>query len=513
MPLCSTCQARFNATPTPTIVQTYIDAIFTSPPPPSTSCEACLDVLSLATVHHLHTTVLAQLQTYQLAPSPATTTYHLNLHLPFSISIVRHYLTGSFLHTDPDRIASVRAILYDVLNRLVCQTLPTLVLLPSDDTSAKLRVDCTVLNAMEEIDLYRVLPTTARPAKRRKKRRNQPFEAAAHKKVELPATNALFDRVQVLKAAQHHVAALQDPLNEETTLCELPPFPTPALVSSATTTTSSASSSSASSSSSSSSAPASPLTWHTAVHRHSTYIEGNYLKHLRGLTQSPWFCDGQRIGSSSVQEMVCNRLVSEFECEHKFHSAGREDMDVRMLGSGRPFVLELLDSKKDPALQEAGYFTTMQASINQHNNGDVEIQQLRVGGSTCMSDMLDGAAFKQKTYLCLVQLTGRAPTAKDFEVLNNTTELKLMQQTPIRVLHRRTQMNREKIVHWMKCEPVPNTHCFVLHVCTSAGTYVKEMVHGDRGRTVPSVADLLDVHCDILQLDVVEIVEGSGSKK
>ena len=29
----------------------------------------------------------------------------------------------------------------------------------------------------------------------------------------------------------------------------------------------------------------------------------------------------------------------------KFHSAGREDMDVRMLGSGRPFVLEIVDAK------------------------------------------------------------------------------------------------------------------------------------------------------------------------
>ena len=26
----------------------------------------------------------------------------------------------------------------------------------------------------------------------------------------------------------------------------------------------------------------------------------------------------------------------------KFHSAGREDIDVRMLGGGRPFVLELV---------------------------------------------------------------------------------------------------------------------------------------------------------------------------
>ncbi|VDO72289.1 unnamed protein product [Onchocerca flexuosa] len=40
---------------------------------------------------------------------------------------------------------------------------------------------------------------------------------------------------------------------------------------------------------------------------------------------------------------------------------------------------------------------------------------------------------------------------------------------------------------------------------TQAGTYVKEFVHGDFGRTRPSLADLLNVECgeiDILELDV-----------
>lgn len=40
---------------------------------------------------------------------------------------------------------------------------------------------------------------------------------------------------------------------------------------------------------------------------------------------------------------------------------------------------------------------------------------------------------------------------------------------------------------------------------TQAGTYVKEFVHGDFGRTRPSLSDLLGVKCgevDILELDV-----------
>lgn len=36
----------------------------------------------------------------------------------------------------------------------------------------------------------------------------------------------------------------------------------------------------------------------------------------------------------------------------------------------------------------------------------------------------------------------------------------------------------------------------------SAGTYIKEFVHGDLGRTVPSIGSLLDSEADILQLDV-----------
>ena len=38
-----------------------------------------------------------------------------------------------------------------------------------------------------------------------------------------------------------------------------------------------------------------------------------------------------------------------------------------------------------------------------------------------------------------------------------------------------------------------------------SGTYVKETVHGDGGRTVPSVAGLLQSECKVLWLDVADI--------
>jgi len=46
---------------------------------------------------------------------------------------------------------------------------------------------------------------------------------------------------------------------------------------------------------------------------------------------------------------------------------------------------------------------------------------------------------------------------------------------------------------------------FLLFLKTQAGTYIKEFVHGDFGRTVPSLGNLLKTECDILQLDVLAV--------
>jgi len=51
-----------------------------------------------------------------------------------------------------------------------------------------------------------------------------------------------------------------------------------------------------------------------------------------------------------------------------------------------------------------------------------------------------------------------------------------------------------------------------LHVLASAGTYIKEFVHGDLGRTVPNVGQILQTESDILQLDVTNVFEPDMAK-
>ena len=59
----------------------------------------------------------------------------------------------------------------------------------------------------------------------------------------------------------------------------------------------------------------------------------------------------------------------------------------------------------------------------------------------------------------------------------------------------------------MEVQPLEKTfdkdkQLFLLKLATQAGTYVKEFVHGDFGRTEPNVSQILDCDVDILALDV-----------
>lgn len=78
------------------------------------------------------------------------------------------------------------------------------------------------------------------------------------------------------------------------------------------------------------------------------------------------------------------------------------------------------------------------------------------------------------------------------------------------MLHRRSLAVRSKVIHRLRATYI-NQH--YMHICllASAGTYIKEFVHGDLGRTVPSVGSLLNSEADILQLDVTNVYESLES--
>jgi tRNA pseudouridine(54/55) synthase len=187
----------------------------------------------------------------------------------------------------------------------------------------------------------------------------------------------------------------------------------------------------------------------------------------------------------------------------KFHSSGREDLNVRMLGNGRPFFLEVVDPHRAPRLTPA-VLAALQEEINAHSTL-VQVRGLREGDAKSFATMVKGIGEKRKRYRCIVHCTRRLADDDALTPLNTAGDLNITQLTPIRVLFRRAALARSRHVNNLRARRL-NDHWFVLDLETQAGTYVKEFVHSDRGRTFPSVTSLLGAQCSIIQLDVTELI-------
>ncbi|KAK7103628.1 tRNA pseudouridine synthase Pus10-like [Littorina saxatilis] len=249
------------------------------------------------------------------------------------------------------------------------------------------------------------------------------------------------------------------------------------------------------------SAPKEECTCDISVSHDAVFVAGRYQKYSRELSQSPWIIDGVVKMAGSVQELVCQVILDRFKpSDHKFSSSGREDVDVQMLGMGRPFVVELIDPHRVTFSPED--MKAMQKETNALTEL-VAIRDLQIVTREDVGRLKEGEEDKSKSYVALCWCE-RPLTEEDMQKISEMKDLVLYQRTPIRVLHRRTLATRERTIYSMRMEPASGQH-FTLHLSTQAGTYVKEFVHGDFGRTQPNLGTLLNADCDILALDVTAV--------
>ncbi|XP_043195096.1 tRNA pseudouridine synthase Pus10-like isoform X1 [Amphibalanus amphitrite] len=248
--------------------------------------------------------------------------------------------------------------------------------------------------------------------------------------------------------------------------------------------------------------PVAPPTYQLSCLRNAIFVAGRYNKYSRTMSQTPWTVDGARRTESSLQERITDRLVQLTRSAGvRFSASGREDVDVRTLGRGRPFVAELTDPHV--TLLTPKDLLELQREINAAHP-EVRVRDLQLVTREQTAHLKSGEEDKTKSYTALVQSLSGPVSADKLYSLADHKELVISQQTPVRVLHRRPMATREKTIHWMKAEPISDT-LFKLHLQTQAGTYIKEFVHGDLGRTEPNVGTLLGGTFDILALDVESI--------
>ena len=84
--------------------------------------------------------------------------------------------------------------------------------------------------------------------------------------------------------------------------------------------------------------------------------------------------------------------------------------------------------------------------------------------------------------------------------------IEILQRTPQRVAHRRADLERERHVLIRSLEP-QTPDLLLIEVRCSHGSYVKEWISGDEGRTKSSLSDLLGCAAECAQLDVLEVLD------
>ena len=243
------------------------------------------------------------------------------------------------------------------------------------------------------------------------------------------------------------------------------------------------------------------------------FVKGNYCKFSRIIAQTEHFCPkckgrGKYYGEfcercegkgflskESVAQLIGPFFLKEFKAkEYIFHGAGREDADVKMLGNGRPFIIEI----QNPSLRETE-LGKLERKINKKLKDKVSLNSLEKVNKKEVA--LLKTTEHEKIYSALVSCSAKPELKK----LKLNKKIKLKQRTPNRVSKRRVDLIRNKVVEILKTEETKNEKEFILKLKTSHGTYVKEFVSGDEGRTVPSISSMLKINCVCKELDVLEI--------
>ncbi|MGC9013146.1 MAG: tRNA pseudouridine(54/55) synthase Pus10 [Thermoproteota archaeon] len=240
-----------------------------------------------------------------------------------------------------------------------------------------------------------------------------------------------------------------------------------------------------------------PIKKIVTVHPNPLYVYGKYRKLSSGISQT------RKVGKdplTSIEGLLASVFVPAFKAKDvKLHGAGREDVDALMLGSGRPFVLEIIEPKKRTAV-----LSSLETTFNSSFKGIAEISSLRFCSRKEIVKIKMVGEKISKVYRLRVKADNIPSEEEIANVEKMVQNLVIYQRTPTRVLWRRADKVRKKIIKWIKISPI-NEKEMEVTLEAQGGTYVKEFIDGDNGRTKPSLAELLNTPLKWESLEVLEI--------
>jgi len=246
--------------------------------------------------------------------------------------------------------------------------------------------------------------------------------------------------------------------------------------------------------------------------RRSLFIYGRYNKYIRTIPQTRWPCydcngkgcencnyTGKRY-QESVEELIAAPILEMTRGKgSRFHGAGREDIDALMLGSGRPFILEILE----PRIRTIN-LRKVEKVVNRKAKKKVAVSDLAFSSKKQVQALKHQAEQSQKTYRAKIELEKPVSTKEIQQLISTMKDAMIAQATPTRVLHRRANLERRKKVFDLQIKKIDQKH-LIAEITGQGGLYIKELISGDKGRTNPNFSSILGCQARCTELDVIKI--------
>jgi len=229
----------------------------------------------------------------------------------------------------------------------------------------------------------------------------------------------------------------------------------------------------------------------------SIFYKGRYWKKGRLISQAYWPTPtGPKY--YSIEEALWGLLGLHKAERLVLHASGREDVDARMLGTGRPMIIEL----KSPRVRRVPVEAVVRAA-----NKNKALVEVAIEGSASRREVRlykEGVARTTKTYKALIVSGSPLSDTTIRRIEDFFSDRTIMQRTPRRVLHRRPDILRRRKVYTIKCKRISN-YTMECVIVAEGGLYIKELVSGDEGRTTPSMSEITGSRMECVELDVIGV--------
>lgn len=236
------------------------------------------------------------------------------------------------------------------------------------------------------------------------------------------------------------------------------------------------------------------------------FYAGHYRKLSRRVSHVPWYTKvGAKKYPLSVQEVVEKVFKKIFEAEKVvIHAAGREDADARMVGSGRPVVVEVKSPKRRSV--DVDELRVLVERELRSLNVPIELCITSTASRGLVTLIKEHSRRKKKVYRVTVYSSENLEVGELKKLEEFFENREVHQRTPLRKLKRGKDRIRARKVYAVRTLRVSDKVFEALVLC-EGGLYVKELVHCDNGRTTPCFASVLGKSLIPIELDVVYVEE------